>query len=79
MHWDWLAEVHRPSICENDIAVVDFLCSCFLYNLIGEKDPIPNVIVDRVAECILGLDTVKTYSGLRSRNGTHVLFWKVDI
>ena len=55
MYWGWLAEIHRPCIGEDGIAVVDLVASCFLYNLIGEKDPIPNVIVDCIAQRIFGL------------------------
>lgn len=55
MHPGWLAEIHLPCICEDDITVIDLFPGRLLYNLIGEKDPIPDVSVDRVAQRIFGL------------------------
>lgn len=55
MYWGWLDKIHRPCIGEDDIAVVDLFASCFLYDLIGEKDPIPDVIVDRITQRVFGL------------------------
>lgn len=55
MHQGLFSEMHRPCICEDGISVLDLFPGCFFYNLIGKKDPIPNVIVDRVTQRILGL------------------------
>lgn len=72
--------VNEPSISKNDISVLDFLACKFLNNFICNDNPIPDIVINLLAQDILGLDSsIRESKDDWNRSLAYILFNHIDV